>query len=71
MSYDNVTELPDSVRENIPKRAQEIYKAAFNSAWDKFADSGDRHSEATREAAAHRIAWSAVTQWYEKTGGVN
>jgi cation transport regulator len=32
MPYDNLTDLPDSVKNNLPKHAQEIYKEAFNSA---------------------------------------
>jgi cation transport regulator len=30
--YEKLTDLPDNVRDNLPKRAQEIYRAAFNSA---------------------------------------
>jgi cation transport regulator len=32
MPYDNLSDLPDSVRNNLPEHAQEIYRAAFNSA---------------------------------------
>jgi cation transport regulator len=32
MPYDNLSDLPDSVRNNLPKHAQEIYKEAYNSA---------------------------------------
>jgi cation transport regulator len=32
MPYDKLTDLPDRVRSNLPKHAQEIYKEAFNSA---------------------------------------
>jgi cation transport regulator len=30
--YKQITQLPDSVKNNLPKHAQEIYKEAFNSA---------------------------------------
>jgi cation transport regulator len=57
MNYKNVADLPDSVRDNLPKHAQEIYKEAFNSAWDQYDQSEER---------AHRVAWSAVKKVYRK-----
>jgi hypothetical protein len=33
MPYDNLKDLPKSVRHVLPKHAQEIYLAAFNRAW--------------------------------------
>lgn len=66
MPYQRVTELPDSVRDNLPKHAQEIYKEAYNSAWDQYEDPEDRRGDASREETAHRVAWSAVKNEYEK-----
>jgi cation transport regulator len=56
MPYEELTDLPDSVRDNLPKHAQEIYRAAFNSAEEQYDE----------ESRAHRVAWSAVEQKYEK-----
>ena len=56
MPYEKLTDLPDSVRDNLPKHAQEIYWAAYNSAEEQY-DEEDRR---------HRVAWSAVEQKYEK-----
>ncbi len=66
MPYDSVSELPDSVRDHVPKHAQEIYKEAFNSAWDGYKDPDDRRGDATREETAHKVAWAAVKDKYEK-----
>lgn len=66
MPYDSLKELPDSVRDNLPKHAQQIYKEAFNSAWEQYKDPEDRRGDASREETAHRVAWSAVKQDYEK-----
>lgn len=66
MPYKKLSELPDSVRDNLPEKAQEIYKEAFNSAWDQYADPDDRRGDASREEVAHRVAWSAVKNTYEK-----
>ncbi|MHB0856823.1 MAG: putative cation transport regulator ChaB [Anaerolineae bacterium] len=67
MPYDEIRDLPDSVRNNLPVHAQEIYRSAFNSAWEEYKDSEDRRGDATREETAHRVAWSAVKNSYEKT----
>ena len=52
MPYKQITQLPDSVKNNLPKGAQEIYKEAFNSAEEQYSE----------EDRAHRVAWSAVEQ---------
>lgn len=53
MPYDRITELPDSVRDNVPKHAQEIYKEDYNSAWDEYKDPVDRRGNTSREETAH------------------
>lgn len=62
MPYSSIDELPDSVRENLPKHAQEIYQEAFNSAFDQYAERGAEG----REQTAHKVAWTAVKKKYEK-----
>ena len=54
--YGKISELPESVKNNLPKHAQEIYKEAFNSAEDQYGE----------ESRAHRVAWSAMEEKYEK-----
>jgi len=66
MPYGGVKELPDGVREHLPKHAQEIYLAAFNSAYDQYKDADDRRGDDTREETAHQVAWAAVKHKYEK-----
>ena len=66
MPYGNTSELPDNVRHVLPAHAQDIYKEAFNSAYDQYADPGDRRDDADREETAHKVAWSAVKAKYEK-----
>lgn len=61
MPYNNVNDLPDSVRNVLPQHAQEIYKEAFNSAYQEYKDPGE-----DREEVAHKVAWSAVKTKYEK-----
>jgi cation transport regulator len=62
MPYRSTRELPESVRDNLPEHAQDIYKEAFNSAWDEYADKDKRRGDESREEVAHKVAWSAVKQ---------
>lgn len=66
MPYRTRDELPDSVKHVLPAHAQDIYKEAFNSAWDEYRDPADRRDDADREEVAHRVAWSAVKKKYQK-----
>ncbi|MGD8475733.1 MAG: ChaB family protein [Burkholderiales bacterium] len=66
MPYSRLDELPDSVRDSLPIHAQEIYRAAFNNAWKQYKDADDRRQDEDRETVAHKVAWSAVKEKYEK-----
>ena len=66
MPYDNVSDLPDGVQNNLPEHAQTIYMEAYNSAWKQYKDPDKRRNEASREEVAHQVAWSAVEQSYHK-----
>lgn len=67
MPYAHNKDLPDAVRD-LPPHAQDIYREAFNAAWDYYKDKSKRHSGNTREETAHAVAWSAVKEKYEKSG---
>ena len=69
MPYDRTDQLPDSVRKNLPKHAQEIYQEAYNSAEEQYADPEKRRGEESQEETAHRVAWAAVKKKYEKKEG--
>lgn len=66
MPFRTTDDLPDSVQHVLPEHAQEIYKEAFNSAYDEYADPADRRDDADREETAHKVAWNAVKAKYEK-----
>jgi cation transport regulator len=63
MPYAIIHDLPERVRHALPEHAQEIYLAAFNNAWRRYADRADR------DGVAHRVAWTAVKKLYEKGPG--
>lgn len=56
MPYPKLEDLPDSVKNHLPKHAQEIFRAAFNNALKEYKE----------EEPAFRVAWSAVKRDYEK-----
>lgn len=66
MPYQSVDDLPEDLQDLLPKHAKEIYKEAYNSAWDQYADPDDRQSDRSQEETAHAVAWSAVKQDYFK-----
>ena len=68
MPYERNADLPASVRDNLPEHAQTIYREAFNSAFEEYKSAEDRRAGASREETAHKVAWSAVKQIYEKRG---
>ncbi len=66
MPYKNLSELPDQVRDNLPKHAQEIYKSAFNNAWKQYDEPNERRGNDSREEVSHKVAWAAVKKEYKK-----
>ena len=66
MPYKTKSDLPESVKHVLPSHAQDIYKEAFNSAWDQYKDKEDRRDDASREETAHKVAWAAVKHEYAK-----
>jgi len=66
MPYSSRASLPDSVKNVLPAHAQDIYQEAFNSAWDEYKEKKDRRGDDSREEVAHKVAWAAVKNQYEK-----
>lgn len=70
MPYKAKSDLPDNVRNVLPAHARDIYKEAFNSAWEQYKDKADRRDDASRETA-HKVARAAVKNDYEKARMIN
>lgn len=62
MPYLTNDDLPPRVQRHLPEHAQDIYREAFNHAWQEYA--GDPR----QEEIAHRVAWAAVKRVYVKVG---
>ena len=68
MPYQSREDLPEQVQNalhNVP-HAQDIYKEAYNSAYEQYADSESREDGRSQEETAHAVAWSAVKEKYVK-----
>ncbi len=72
MPYQSNEDLPASLRRKLPKHAQEIFRAAFNNAYEEYKDpSKRRNRRIPRYVVAYKVAWNAVKAKYhknEKTG---
>jgi cation transport regulator len=71
MPYKSIEELPKQVTNNLPQHAQDIYKEAYNSAWDEYKDPKKRKDDSSREEVSHKVAWSAVKTTYKKNDNDN
>lgn len=69
MPYTAIEDLPDSVRKVLPPKAQNIFLAAYNNAWEEYREPENRRGGDSREEVAFKVAWAAVKQKYEKRGG--
>lgn len=68
MPYQNIDQLPESVRDNLPKHAQEIYVEAFNSALEQYKDPKKRNNpKENKEEVCHKVAWAAVKKTYHQS----
>lgn len=64
MPYRDDADLPQTVRAHLPAHAQDVFRAAFNSAWEQPSE----ETPDEREERAFRIAWAAVKRGWEKRG---
>ena len=64
MPYASNHDLPERVRTHLPRHAQDIFREAFNHAWQRYAD------DPRQEEIAFRTAWAAVKRHgYHKGDG--
>jgi cation transport regulator len=61
MPYLTNQDRPRPVRLHLPAPAQDIYRKAFNHAYEQY--------RFDHEEISHRVAWSAVKRKFEKIGG--
>ena len=67
MPYKSKEDLPENIQHVLPSHAQDIYKEAFNNAWENYKDPKKRRGGASHEEVSHRVAWNAVKKEYHKS----
>ena len=65
MNYQNLSDLPAEIREQMPEQAQELYIAAHNRAVEKAHASGEVVSQDDLQKTAHEAALRKVEAEYE------
>jgi cation transport regulator len=62
MRYESISDLPETLRDVLPERAQEVYLEAYQKSYDEYEE--ERGGQASRESVAHRDAMAAVKREY-------
>lgn len=69
MPYSTRNDLPETVKSHLPAHAQDIFKDAFNSAFQEYKDPTKRRNpNDDSEEIAFKVAWAAVKEKYKKRG---
>ena len=72
MPYLTNDDLPKKVKDHLPTHAQDIYRAAFNHAWEQYKSTKNRRDPSeSQEQVAHKVAWAAVEKKYRKGSNGN
>jgi cation transport regulator len=67
MPYTNTAQLPKGVQQHLSQAAQEIYRDAYNEAWDSCRYAKDRFdTNDSRQVTANRVAWETVKNRCER-----
>lgn len=57
MPYNHNVDLPKGVKNNLPPHAQDIYREAFNHAWQQYSSPSKRKDpKESQEKVAHKVA---------------
>lgn len=66
MPYRSIIDLLDDIHENFPNQARKIYQESYDKARDEYKKLKNRRDVKNREDSAHKVAWHAVKDEYEK-----
>jgi cation transport regulator len=62
MRYETTKQLPTTIRDVLPEGAKEIYRKAYNQAWEEH--DKDARMGLDQHGLAHQQAWMAVQHEY-------
>jgi cation transport regulator len=55
MHFETVKQLSVTIRDVLPEQAKEIYRKAYNQAWEEY--DKDAHRGLNQQGLAHQQAW--------------
>lgn len=64
MKLESIKNIPQPLQSQLPDEALEVYREAYNRAWDEY-DAGTELGQQNRESVAHRQGWAAVKREFE------
>ena len=67
MPYSKNTDLPKSVKNNLPQKAQTIFRMAYNNAEKQYRNPSKRRGSSSLPEVCSKVAWSAVKNEYTKS----
>jgi cation transport regulator len=67
MKYENISDLPGTIRDILPEDAQKLYLDAYNRAWDQY-DEKTAIGQ-SRETRAHQQGWLAIRHEFVRDEG--
>ena len=67
MTQDITANIPETLRQKLPGQALDVYKEAFQSAWDRYKVRKHRENRMTREQVAHSFALSQIENQFAMT----
>ena len=66
MRYEHRSDLPQTLRDVLPERGQDIYLRAYQKAWDMYTEGPGVLS---RDVLAHQQGWTALQHEYVQDQG--
>jgi cation transport regulator len=68
MHYDSESDLPDTVRNQLPADAQTVFRTAYNAAWETYSEEpiDPDVPKPGRHETAQQEAWNSVRALFER-----
>lgn len=64
MQYKYNKDLPEFVQNHLPESAQDIFREAYNNAFEEYRGPKQHRIHESREDTAYKAAWAAVKEKY-------
>ena len=69
MTYERAEHLPQALREVLSTPAQISFMNAYNEAWIRYEDEGERLPNTSRQEMANLAGWNAIKASFQELDG--